>query len=275
MLLLLFLSCFSDHPEHSQKKASVEEFNEISLLFRRMHVLNSIPLSWTNSLSTGSLAWPSRDISRDSSYLIYGNLTTKIRPLNWSVSSNGIMQKVFDVGCDYADRLSFLCLGHRERQKRNKSSKKECLPVNGGASEAHPLQLDVEEKPEEEYPSVVLALARTFKLSLLAGGLFKLIFDVIQFGFPQLLKMLIGFVERGNEPTWYGVSIATGMLVLSSVQTLVGFCGDGLWRQWQCLTGCLDTSTILPPDVPRWHERSLCFNGGCLQKSELDVGHIQ
>jgi hypothetical protein len=55
----------------------------------------------------------------------------------------------------------------------------------------------------------------------LAGAFYKLAFDVIQFGFPQLLRMLISFVEKGTDPTWYGVTIAVAMFAIATIQSLV------------------------------------------------------
>lgn len=108
---------------------------------------------------------------------------------------------------------------HKELKKK---PDKERLPVNG-ATEFQALTVNPEptEEPKKDYPSVVIAIARTFKLSLLAGGLYKLAFDVIQFGFPQLLRLLISFVEKGTDPTWYGVVIALTMFLLATIQSLV------------------------------------------------------
>jgi hypothetical protein len=109
----------------------------------------------------------------------------------------------------------------KKKQKRIKR-KKECLPVNG-ATESQPLKVDAEPESQEELASVLWAIARTFKLSLLAGALYKFVFDVVQFGFPQLLKMLISFVEKGTDPTWYGVVIASTMFLLATAQSLVSY----------------------------------------------------
>jgi hypothetical protein len=132
------------------------------------------------------------------------------------------MHRVFEVGffCKLLFTLLFSEAKHKSKRATRNKKKKEFLPVNG-ATEAQPLKLDSEPEQQEESASVLWAIARTFKLSLLAGALYKFIFDVVQFGFPQLLKLLISFVEKGTEPTWYGVVIAASMFLLATAQSLV------------------------------------------------------
>jgi hypothetical protein len=134
------------------------------------------------------------------------------------------------------------------------------LPING-AAETQALNMDNIEgkKPKSRYPSVVMALIRTFKSTLLAGILYKLSFDMIQFGFPQLLSMLINFVESGTEPTWYGVSIAVAMFLIATIQSLVYNIG-------LTITHFLDLTPIFPFNVPLRNEYQIHLNGMCLQK---------
>ena len=89
-------------------------------------------------------------------------------------------------------------------------------------------------------PSVLTALARTYKWPLLVSVLYKLVFDVIQvtavalsvpqrknrchtlqFAFPALLAALLQFVERNDERVWLGVTIAIGMFFVAVVQSMV------------------------------------------------------
>lgn len=76
-------------------------------------------------------------------------------------------------------------------------------------------------------PSLFWAIAKSFGLPFLIGGVFKGLQDALAFAQPQLLRMLIRFVndytesvEKGDPlPLTRGVMIAGGMFLVSVVQT--------------------------------------------------------
>ncbi len=72
-------------------------------------------------------------------------------------------------------------------------------------------------------PSLALALLQAFGPSMLLGGFFKAVQDVLQFSQPQMLKFLIQFVTEYNDgaeqPLVKGFMIVVGMFSISVIQT--------------------------------------------------------
>jgi ATP-binding cassette subfamily C (CFTR/MRP) protein 1 len=75
-------------------------------------------------------------------------------------------------------------------------------------------------------PSLAWSLARAFGGPFLVGGIFKAIQDILSFSQPQLLRLLIKFVneynhsEPGTVPLSKGFAIAAAMFVVSILQTV-------------------------------------------------------
>lgn len=76
-------------------------------------------------------------------------------------------------------------------------------------------------------PSLFLTLARAFGWPFMIGGIFKGLQDILAFAQPQLLRLLISFVNEYSEslkagdpiPLTRGFMIAVGMFVVAVVQT--------------------------------------------------------
>nr|XP_021201313.2 multidrug resistance-associated protein 1 isoform X4 [Helicoverpa armigera] len=77
-------------------------------------------------------------------------------------------------------------------------------------------------KPESEKKpaSILPALCLAFGGQFLFGSMLKLFNDVLMFLSPQLLKLLIGFVQ-GKEPIWKGYVYAVALLACATVQTML------------------------------------------------------
>ncbi|PIC15233.1 hypothetical protein B9Z55_022287 [Caenorhabditis nigoni] len=71
------------------------------------------------------------------------------------------------------------------------------------------------------HPSILTPIFKTYKFTLLAGGCYKLMFDLLQFVAPELLRQLISFIEDKNQPMWIGVSIALLMFLSSLIQSMI------------------------------------------------------
>ncbi|CAB0007608.1 unnamed protein product [Nesidiocoris tenuis] len=67
--------------------------------------------------------------------------------------------------------------------------------------------------------SILPALIKTFGPSFIGGSFLKLVQDLLAFVSPQILKLLISFVE-GDEPIWKGYLFAVLLMVTASVQTI-------------------------------------------------------
>lgn len=61
----------------------------------------------------------------------------------------------------------------------------------------------------------------TFKWPLIGGTFYKIIFDLLQFVSPQLLKYLIDFIEDRTQPVWIGIVIALLLFIVAAVQSMV------------------------------------------------------
>ncbi|XP_038214940.1 multidrug resistance-associated protein 1 isoform X1 [Zerene cesonia] len=94
--------------------------------------------------------------------------------------------------------------------------------ANGPKATYSKTSASVNFKPESEKKpaSILPALCLAFGGQFLFGALLKLINDVLMFLSPQLLKLLIGFVE-GKEPVWKGYLYAVGLLTCATAQTLL------------------------------------------------------
>ncbi|XP_049764041.1 multidrug resistance-associated protein 1 isoform X1 [Schistocerca cancellata] len=68
--------------------------------------------------------------------------------------------------------------------------------------------------------SILPAICKAFGPTFLFGACLKFVQDVLMFANPQILKLLISFVE-GNEPMWKGYTYAGLMFATAAVQTLV------------------------------------------------------
>jgi ABC-type multidrug transport system fused ATPase/permease subunit len=80
-----------------------------------------------------------------------------------------------------------------------------------------------EHELEKKHPSLWLALFRAFGAPYLRGGLIKTVSDVLNFAQPQLLRLLITFVDSyrtdNPQPVARGVAIALAMFAVSVIQT--------------------------------------------------------
>ncbi|XP_045495077.1 multidrug resistance-associated protein 1 isoform X2 [Colias croceus] len=94
--------------------------------------------------------------------------------------------------------------------------------ANGPKATYSKTSASVNFKPESEKKpaSILPALCMAFGGQFLFGALLKLINDVLMFLSPQLLKLLIGFVES-KEPVWKGYLYAFGLLTCATAQTML------------------------------------------------------
>ncbi|KAG7197439.1 hypothetical protein KM043_013293 [Ampulex compressa] len=81
-------------------------------------------------------------------------------------------------------------------------------------------QVDFNNGRKKKMSSILPALCKAFGATFLFGALLKLIQDVMTFISPQILKLLISFVE-GDEPMWKGYFYAVLLVITATLQTLV------------------------------------------------------
>ncbi|KAI1700651.1 ABC transporter transmembrane region domain-containing protein [Ditylenchus destructor] len=96
------------------------------------------------------------------------------------------------------------------------------LPING-AQETQALYISTQNgaKSTTEPPSILWPLFQIFKWPLISGAFYKLIFDLLQFVSPQLLRYLINFIEDKSQPMWVGISISLTMFAVALLQSMI------------------------------------------------------
>ncbi|XP_075974899.1 multidrug resistance-associated protein 1-like isoform X2 [Anticarsia gemmatalis] len=85
-----------------------------------------------------------------------------------------------------------------------------------GSESSSLMNKKTEKKPISILPVVCMAFGAQF----VVGMFIRLVADVLTFASPELLKLLIGFVE-GNEPVWRGYLYAVAMFVCATIQTVL------------------------------------------------------
>ncbi|XP_038632461.1 canalicular multispecific organic anion transporter 2 isoform X3 [Scyliorhinus canicula] len=76
-------------------------------------------------------------------------------------------------------------------------------------------------KEDQKQPSFLIALCKTFGPYFLLGSALKLCQDLLSFVNPQLLNMLISFINNPEAKTWWGYSISILMFLSAAVQTII------------------------------------------------------
>nr|XP_014351311.1 PREDICTED: canalicular multispecific organic anion transporter 2 [Latimeria chalumnae] len=99
-----------------------------------------------------------------------------------------------------------------------KTSQKVLNHVDGSPDEAEVL---IPNKTEARGPSFLKALLRAFGPYFLIGSVYKLAQDLLTFVNPQLLNMLIAFINSPDAPSWWGFLIAILMFLCAALQTII------------------------------------------------------
>ncbi|KTF80931.1 hypothetical protein cypCar_00017706, partial [Cyprinus carpio] len=146
------------------------------------------------------------------------------RPLEekdlWSLNTEDKSEKVvpqlvrrWDQECNKVKRPIDKTLYSPKRAA--KGEKKEGQPIE----ESEILLAKTLQKTGE--PSLFCALCRTFGPYFLVSSLYKIIHDILMFVGPEILRLLIQFVNDSSAPTWHGYFYTTLLLVCTCVQTLI------------------------------------------------------
>ncbi|KAJ8344971.1 hypothetical protein SKAU_G00291640 [Synaphobranchus kaupii] len=70
-------------------------------------------------------------------------------------------------------------------------------------------------------PSLLLALCRAFGPYFLVSSFYKIIHDILMFMGPEILRLLIQFVNDSSAPSWRGYFYTALLFVCTCVQTLI------------------------------------------------------
>ncbi|XP_011049414.1 PREDICTED: multidrug resistance-associated protein 1 isoform X2 [Acromyrmex echinatior] len=81
-------------------------------------------------------------------------------------------------------------------------------------------QVNFTSNQKKKIASILPPICKAFGATFMFGAFLKLIQDVMTFISPQILKLLIGFIE-GDEPMWKGYFYSILLLLTAMLQTLV------------------------------------------------------
>uniref|UniRef100_A0A8B9LNS1 Multidrug resistance-associated protein 1 n=1 Tax=Astyanax mexicanus TaxID=7994 RepID=A0A8B9LNS1_ASTMX len=92
-------------------------------------------------------------------------------------------------------------------------------PGSGPVEESEILLIKAPQKSGD--PSLFLALCRTFGPYFLVSSIYKIIHDVLMFVGPEILRLLIQFVNDSDAPSWHGYFYTALLFVCTCFQTLI------------------------------------------------------
>ncbi|XP_067207174.1 multidrug resistance-associated protein 1 isoform X3 [Linepithema humile] len=81
-------------------------------------------------------------------------------------------------------------------------------------------QVDFNNGRKKKIASILPPICKAFGATFMFGAFLKLVQDIMTFISPQILKLLIGFIE-GDEPMWKGYFYSVLLLLTATLQTLV------------------------------------------------------
>ncbi|XP_072298433.1 multidrug resistance-associated protein 1 [Eucyclogobius newberryi] len=91
-----------------------------------------------------------------------------------------------------------------------------------GASAADESEiLIVSSRPQTKEPSLFWALCLAFGPYFLISCLYKILHDVLMFVGPEILRLLISFINSSNSPLWHGFFYTGLLFVCNCVQSLI------------------------------------------------------
>ncbi|KAM3864489.1 multidrug resistance-associated protein 1 [Diretmus argenteus] len=198
LLVALFLSCLSD---------------KLPLFSQAVKDTNPCPEAGASFLSRISFWWITRLM-----------VTGYKRPLEekdlWSLNPDDRSQKVvpclvhrWNTECHKVKRPQEKTLYSPKRASRRKS--KEVRVVE----ESEILIVKMSQKPGE--PSLFWALCLTFGPYFLISSFYKIIQDILMFVGPEILRLLIQFVNNSSAPLWHGYFYTALLFVCTCLQTLI------------------------------------------------------
>ncbi|XP_064419000.1 canalicular multispecific organic anion transporter 1 [Latimeria chalumnae] len=207
-VLLLIVSAFSDI--NPQTKEAAKKNPAIGAPF-----LSRITFNWFHSMVVKGYRRP----------LVMEDL--------WELNEQDRTQKIYG-DLEKNMREEMRKAWRRMEARQRKRSRKEAEPVNTLSKGVSQDVLVMEEKgrkgkkkdlekKEEDYVKswLVMALLKTFPRTLLESGILKLLYDLLVFVSPQLLKLLVSFTEDSSVYTWRGYVYTVLLFVVALFQSLI------------------------------------------------------
>ncbi|KAI1280800.1 Multidrug resistance-associated protein 1 [Halotydeus destructor] len=83
------------------------------------------------------------------------------------------------------------------------------------------VKIDSAKKKSMKQPGVLTTVVKSFGPTFASAALIMMVTDIMQFANPQLLKLLIAFIENRTDPLWHGVMIALVMFALQAIESVL------------------------------------------------------
>uniref|UniRef100_A0AC35TYJ0 Multidrug resistance-associated protein lethal(2)03659 n=1 Tax=Rhabditophanes sp. KR3021 TaxID=114890 RepID=A0AC35TYJ0_9BILA len=197
--LQVVLSCFADTPKYNVKddKACPEHYSSF---------LSQITFNWFSGMA----------------YTGYKRSLTMedLWRLNSCDESRTVVEE-FNKNFN-AEMKSFNDKKRKQKLKKERNTRGNIIKLESQNSETRKLDDHHSQIPTpDDAPSILWPIFKTFRLTFIGGGLYKLMFDLLQFVSPQLLSKLIYFIEDKNQPLWIGVVIAFCMFLVALLQSMI------------------------------------------------------
>ncbi|XP_006807938.1 multidrug resistance-associated protein 1 [Neolamprologus brichardi] len=198
LLIALFLSSLTDQPP---------------LFSREVKDSNPCPEPGASFLSRITFWWITRLM-----------MTGYRRPLEekdlWSLNAEDCSHRVVP---QLVKRWNTQCQNFKRSEERMLYSSKRAPhsenPERQAVEESEILILRPRKKNKE--PSLLWALCFTFGPYFFISCIYKLIQDILMFVGPEILRLLIQFVNDSSAPSWQGYFYAALLFVCTSVQSLI------------------------------------------------------
>ncbi|XP_006182975.2 LOW QUALITY PROTEIN: canalicular multispecific organic anion transporter 1 [Camelus ferus] len=200
-ILVLVLSAFSEKNDSSKNPSSTASF------------LSSITFSWYDSIVLKGYKKP---LTLDDVWDVDEKSKTKILVSKFETHMTGELQKA---------RWAFQ---RRQRKKSQRNSGVRLHELNKNQSQSQDVLVLEEAKKKkkksgttEDFPKswLVMALFKTFYAILLKSFLLKLVYDILTFLNPQLLKLLISFASDRSIYLWAGYIYSILFFAVALIQS--------------------------------------------------------
>uniref|UniRef100_G3N5J3 Multidrug resistance-associated protein 1 n=1 Tax=Gasterosteus aculeatus aculeatus TaxID=481459 RepID=G3N5J3_GASAC len=196
LLVSLCLSCLTD---------------QLPLFSEAVKDSNPCPERGANFLSRITFWWITRLM-----------VTGYRRPLEekdlWSLNSADRSHKVVP---ELVGRWNVECQKVKRSGTRTLYSPREAPPSEGKEGRAVESEVLIVKAQKAKEPSLFWALCLTFGPYFLISCLYKIIQDILMFVGPEILRLLIRFVNNSSAPSWHGYFYTALLFICTCVQSLI------------------------------------------------------
>ncbi|KAM9843269.1 multidrug resistance-associated protein 1 [Aulostomus maculatus] len=196
LCVALFLSCLSDQPP---------------LFSKAVKDSNPCPEPGASFLSKITFWWITRMMMRGYKYPLEEKDLWSLNPDDCSQRVVPVLVHRWNAECQKVKRTENTLYSSRSVPKGEEKE--------GRAVEESEILIVKNQKTKE--PSLFWALCLTFGPYFLISCLYKIIQDILMFVGPEILRLLIHFVNNSSAPSWHGYFYTALLFICTCVQSLI------------------------------------------------------